>query len=77
MTIEAFAGDLGIAPRTVAYWRKQPTIIPQPAQQEALDAALDAAPDRAKAQFAMLVGSPMHKTVKQMSACNHLRDRST
>ena len=56
MTIEAFAGDLGIAPRTVAYWRKQPTIIPQPAQQEALDAALEAAPDRAKAQFAMLVG---------------------
>jgi hypothetical protein len=56
MTIEAFAGDLGIAPRTVAYWRKQPTIIPQPGQQEALDAALEAAPDRAKAQFAMLVG---------------------
>jgi hypothetical protein len=56
MTIEALAGHLGVAPRTVAYWRNQPTITPQPAIQEALDSALEAAPDRAKAQFAMLMG---------------------
>ena len=56
MTIEAFAEHLGVAPRTVAYWRKQPTIVPQTAIQEALDSTLEAAPDRAKAQFALLIG---------------------
>lgn len=64
MTIEAFAEHLGIAPRTVAYWRKQPTIVPQSAMQEALDSTLEAAPDRAKTQFALLIGEAhrMHDT---------------
>jgi hypothetical protein len=56
MTNESYAEHLGVAVRTVAYWRKRPEIIPQPAIQETLDAALDRAPDRAKAQFAVLVG---------------------
>ena len=43
-----------MAVRTVAYWRKRPETIPKPAIQEALDAALERAPDRAKAQFALL-----------------------
>ena len=54
MTNESFAEYLGVAVRTVAYWRKQPEIIPKPAIQETLDAALERAPDRAKAQFALL-----------------------
>ena len=52
MTNESFAEYLGVAVRTVACWRKQPGIIPEPAIQETLDAALERAPDRARAQFA-------------------------
>src|ERR1700733_2901563 len=56
MTNESFAESLGVAGRTVAYWRKRPGIVPQPAMQEILDVALERAPDRAKAQFALLMG---------------------
>ena len=56
MTNESFAESLGVAVRTVAYWRKRPDIVPQPAMQEILDVALERAPDRAKAQFALLMG---------------------
>src|SRR5271166_3038272 len=54
MTNESFAEHLGVAVRTVASWRMQPEIIPRPAIQETLDAALERAPDRARAQFALL-----------------------
>ena len=57
MTNESFAEHLGVAVRTVASWRKRPEIVPQPAMQETLDAALERAPDRAKAQFALLVAA--------------------
>ena len=56
MTNESFAEYLGVAVRTVAYWREKPEITPKPAIQETLDAALERAPDRAKAQFALMVG---------------------
>src|ERR1700722_4034462 len=56
MTNESYAEHLGVAVRTVAYWRKKSETVPQAAIQEILDAALDRAPDRAKAQFAVLVG---------------------
>jgi tetratricopeptide (TPR) repeat protein len=48
---------LGGCQGEVAYWRKRPDIVPQPAIQEALDAALERAPERAKAQFALLLGA--------------------
>ena len=54
MTNESFAEHLGVAVRTVAYWRERPETIPKPAIQETLDAALERAPDRVKAQFALL-----------------------
>jgi transcriptional regulator with XRE-family HTH domain len=54
MTNESFAEYLGVAVRTVAYWRKRPEIIPKPAIQETLDAALERAPDRARTQFTLL-----------------------
>ena len=54
MTNESFAAHLGVAVRTVANWRKQPEIIPKQLMQEALDTALERAPDRAKAQFALM-----------------------
>ena len=54
MTNESFAEYLGVAVRTVAYWRQRPETVPKPAIQETLDAAVERAPDRAKAQFAVL-----------------------
>jgi len=60
MTNESFAEHLGVAVRTVAYWRKRPEIIPKPAIQETLDAALEHAPDRVKAQFSLLAGEAEH-----------------
>ena len=56
MTNESFADHLGVAVRTVAYWRNRPGMIPQPQMQEVLDAALEQADDRAKAKFSLLVG---------------------
>ena len=56
MTMEEFAKRVHAAPRTVAYWRERPSIVPQSAIQRKLDSILEAAPDRAKAQFAVLVG---------------------
>jgi hypothetical protein len=40
---------------SVANWRGNPDVIPRPAIQEILDAALERAPDRVKAQFAVLM----------------------
>jgi hypothetical protein len=40
----------------VANWRGNPGVIPRPSVQDILDAALERAPDRVKAQFALLVG---------------------
>jgi hypothetical protein len=56
MTNDSYAGYLGVALRTVAHWHEAPETIPQQRNQEILDTALDRAPDRAKAQFALLVG---------------------
>jgi tetratricopeptide (TPR) repeat protein len=56
MSNEAFADYLGVAVRTVAYWRKRPDVVPRPAMQEALDTALERASDRVKEQFHLLVG---------------------
>jgi hypothetical protein len=56
MTNESFAEHLCVSVRTVANWRKQPEMRPQPAMQELLDVALERAPDRIKAQFSLLVG---------------------
>ncbi len=54
MTCESFAEYLGVVVRTVAYWRQRPQTIPKAAIQDALDTALERAPDRVKAQFALL-----------------------
>ena len=56
MTNESFAEHLCVSVRTVANWRKQPEMKPQPAMQELLDVARERAPDRIKAQFSLLVG---------------------
>ena len=56
MTNESFAAHLGVHARTVANWRGNLEVIPRPAIQDILDAALEHAPDRVKAQFALLIG---------------------
>jgi transcriptional regulator with XRE-family HTH domain len=56
MTNEAFAERLGVAVRTVAYWRARSGSVPQPAMQEALDTALSQAPELARAQFWLILG---------------------
>jgi hypothetical protein len=60
MTSESFADYLGISERTVANWRKWPEKRPQSRMHELLDVALERAPDRAKAQFALLVSEIYH-----------------
>jgi tetratricopeptide (TPR) repeat protein len=56
MTKEEFGKLAHTSPRMVAYYRTDPSIVPQAATQRALDSALDAASDRAKAQFAEFIG---------------------
>jgi hypothetical protein len=51
MTNEAFAGHLGVAVRTVAYWRVRPDVVPRPVMQEILDTALAHAPTEAREVF--------------------------
>ena len=56
---EAFAEDLGIGVRTVAYWHQKPSLQPRPEMQQVLDAALERASESVKARFAVLVGRPV------------------
>jgi len=60
MTNETFAEHLGVAVRTVAYWRSRPEVEPRPAMQEILDVALAQAAEPVRAQFALLVAEREH-----------------
>ncbi|WP_240762372.1 hypothetical protein [Micromonospora sp. HM134] len=51
MTNEGFAGWLGIATRTVAYWRSRPDTVPGNANQDVLNAALDRVSDSVRSRF--------------------------
>ncbi len=51
MTNETFAEHLGVAVRTVAYWRARPDVEPRTSMQQILDVALARAPEPARAQF--------------------------
>jgi hypothetical protein len=55
MTNESFAEHLGVAVRTVAYWRERAEVIPRPAMQEILDAALARASASARTQFGLIL----------------------
>jgi transcriptional regulator with XRE-family HTH domain len=70
MTNESFADHLGVSARTVANWRGNPEVTPRPATQEILDSALERAPDRVKAQFALLIGPATLKRVAGQSLFN-------
>jgi hypothetical protein len=68
MTNESFAEYLGVAVRTVAYWRERPDMVPKPTMQETLDTAIERAPERAKAQCAQLVAG-----IEEMSVAREPR----
>jgi hypothetical protein len=55
MTNAAFAARLGVAARTVAYWRARPDVVPRPAMQAILDTALAQATDDARELFHVIV----------------------
>ncbi|MEV0649781.1 helix-turn-helix domain-containing protein [Phytomonospora sp. NPDC050363] len=55
LTMEEFASRLGVGVRSVAKWDAQPTIVPKPETQAALDTFLDQGGDDVKARFAVLV----------------------
>jgi hypothetical protein len=55
MSNEAFAGHLGVAVRTVAYWRVRPEVVPRPVMQEILDTALMRASAEAREVFHAIV----------------------
>jgi transcriptional regulator with XRE-family HTH domain len=54
MTIEEFAGKLGIGARTVAKWEAGPAFVPPLPMQQILDAALEQAPATVKIRFGLL-----------------------
>ena len=71
MTIEDFAGHLGVAARTVGYWRARPDVVLRPVTQQMLDVALARAPEQARAQFGLLLaareaGQPLPATGSQI-----------
>ncbi|NED75350.1 NUDIX domain-containing protein [Streptomyces sp. SID9944] len=51
MTQEQFAGKLGVSVRSVAAWRANPTMIPQPETQRILDTTLGMAGDAVRRRF--------------------------
>ena len=55
MTTEAFAEHLGVAVRTVAYWRARPGSVPKPDMQAALDTVLVQAPEPVRALFWLII----------------------
>ncbi|MFF9670207.1 NUDIX hydrolase [Streptomyces eurythermus] len=57
LTHEAFAGRMGISPRTVATWHSDPDVVPRTEMQQLLDAVLESAPATARQRFALLVAS--------------------
>lgn len=51
MTQEQFAGRLGVSVRSVAAWRANPTMVPQPETQRILDTAYRMAGDAVRRRF--------------------------
>jgi hypothetical protein len=68
MTNEAFAEHLGVAVRTVAYWRARPDVVPRPVMQQMLDVALARAPEQARAQFGLLLAERGHGQVPSLAS---------
>ena len=51
MTVDRFATELQVAPRTVANWASHPEMVPRLGVQDALDALLAAAPEAVRSEL--------------------------
>jgi hypothetical protein len=67
MTLERFASWLGVAPRTVSYWRSRPHSIPGTSTQEILDAAYERLSPTARDRFAQLAADYIAATPASVS----------
>lgn len=77
LSVRAFAGQLGLAVRTISKWEKGGrTTTPWPDSQAILDTTLGQAPDDAKARFAQLVdGAAPEATPSQPASNGHAGGR--
>ncbi|WP_067973829.1 hypothetical protein [Mycolicibacter icosiumassiliensis] len=55
MSTEEFAQRLGVGPRSVAEWSREPDLVPKPVMQQALDTLLSQSDDAAQTRFELLV----------------------
>jgi len=55
LTNETFAGQLGIAVRTVATWHADPAMVPRAEMQQLLDMTLEQASESSKSRFTLLL----------------------
>lgn len=62
MTVEGFASRLGVAPRTVAYWRSRPHAYVNAANQEILNTAYEQLQPAARGRFTQLVADYLAAT---------------
>lgn len=64
MTQEQFAGRLGVSVRSVAAWRANPTMIPQPETQRILDTAYERAGDAVRRRFIARPATPRPEALR-------------
>jgi transcriptional regulator with XRE-family HTH domain len=72
LTNEAFAGRLGIAPRTITKWKERPEMVPSPHLQKALDAELARAPVDVHTRFAANLGEPDQRIALDQASIGQL-----
>ena len=65
MTVEGFAGWLGVAPRTVAYWRSRPYAYVSATNQEILNSAYEQLHPTIRSRFTQLVADYLAATPAQ------------
>ena len=65
MSNEVFAAHLGVAVRTVAYWRARPDVVPVPSIQEILDTALAQASPPARELFTAILARSQASAERQ------------
>lgn len=72
LTNEAFAGRLGIAPRTITKWKERPEMVPSPHLQEALDTELARAPVEVLTRFTANLGEPDQRIALDQASIGQL-----
>lgn len=57
LTVDGFARQTGVAPRTIANWASRPDMVPRAGVQDVLDGLLERAPEATRGRFAELTGA--------------------